>query len=184
MKAMNWTNSIEGRWNLAAVGAIVLMAGALLYHLMVPVPTEASLARRHRSELSQFNREAAQLRDEVKSDREYVNSKLWNGSPETLGADALASVDKFAKKNQIAVQAFRPQRTVTSEGIVRYPYSVVVQGSFPRVLQLVRDLQAPGTLFAVTSVQLTSADGATDSVTATIGLAAFLESVEVKTNGK
>jgi Tfp pilus assembly protein PilO len=175
-------NSVEGRWNLAALGA--LMSAALAVHLFVPLPKVDALVRKHKTDESRLVREAAKLRDEVKDTREYVQSKLWKSGPDALGAEAMSVVDVVAKKNGVTVQAFRPQRTVTAEGIVRYPYSVVVQGSFPKVLQLVRELQDPGTLLAVTSVQLSSADGASDSVTATVGLAAFLESVEVKTNGK
>lgn len=160
------------------------MLATVTFHFLIPVPTVDSLVRRHRAELAKLQKETHKLQEEVTVTRAYVRSKLWNAQADNLGAEAMSVVDQAAKKNQIAVQAFRPQRTVVSDGIERFPYSVVVQGSFPRVLQLVRDLQDPGTLLAVTSVQLSSADGASDSVTATVGLAAFLESSEVKTNGK
>lgn len=181
---MTIANTPEGRWNMASLAAVAVICIAFLVHMTVPLPDVTAVNKKSRAEQKKLAQELKRLEGEITEARSYVQSKLWKSGPDNLGAEAMSVVDRFAKKDGVSVQAFRPQRTVKTGEVVRYPYSVTVQGTFPKVLQLVRDLQGPGTLLAVTSVQLSSADGTSDSVLATIGIAAFLESVEVKTNGK
>lgn len=167
--------TVEQKWQAAGWVAIGLTLLIAVYHFVAPVPSAGLAAKQHRREELSLRSETKDLLAEISKSRASIEGRLWNVGRDQIGARAMARVDEFAVKEQVKVQAFRPQRTVETPEIIRYPYSVVVQGSFPKVVKFVRRIQDPGTKLALTSVQITAADGETDTVTATIGLAAFLK---------
>lgn len=176
-------NSIEKTWRIASIAAVAVMVGLLAFDRFVPEPNKAASAKQHQFEIRKLEKENKDLLKQISDSRSNVAKSLWQADPDTISAEAMASVDQVATTNNVKVQAFRPQRTVSSKGIDRYPYSAVLRGSFPKVLQTVRQLQGQGTKLAVTSVQISAADGETDQVTATVGLAAFSASQEAPRNG-
>ena len=176
-------DTTEGKWGAASMAAILVALGGLGYHLIAPMPDAAEASKKHQQEQVQLMADTKVLRDEISKTKIDVQGHLWEAGPDEISAQAMELVDKLAKEHLLKVQAFRPQRTITLDEITRYPYTVVLQGAFPRMLQLVRKLQDPGTNLAVTSVQISAADGESDNVMATIGLAAF-SSAREEDNGK
>lgn len=176
-------NSVEKSWRIASIAAVMVMVGLLAFDRFVPEPNKASSAKQHQFEIRKLEDENKDLLKQISDSRAKVAASLWQADPDTISAEAMATVDRVATINNVKVQAFRPQRTVSSKGIDHYPYSAVLRGSFPKVLQTVRQLQGQGTKLAVTSVQISAADGETDQVTATVGLAAFSASQEASRNG-
>lgn len=158
-----------------AAAVCFIVAG---YQFLVPMPNAGAASKRHHLEEVKLKEENAKLLEAIQADRLAVDARVWDAQPDELGARAMALVTGLAQQEGVKVQAFRPQRQETVSGITRYPYSTVVEGSFPKVAGLVKRLQAGGTKLALTSVQLTAADGETDMVTATVGVIAFIRSVE------
>lgn|GEM_PF-4462441 len=177
-------NSSEGRWKLASIVATVVMIGCVAFDRLVPVQSPAQVAEKRRAEVARLRLDSKNARDKISESRTIVEDLLWLAETDEIVAQAMAVIDGLATKNQVKVQAFRPQRTLTDAEIDRLPFSVVVRGPFPRVLNLVRSLQAPGTMLALTSVFLTAADGETDTVTTTIGVTGFAKSSTEQLNGK
>lgn len=181
---MNWFETAEGRWKLASVVAVVVMIGCVAFDRLVPEPKATQVRIKREAEVARLERATKDLRAKTTENKEYVSEYLWQGGHDEVGAMAMAEIDEMAAASQVKVQAFRPQRTITANEIDRNPYSVVVRGPFPRVLELVRKLQAKGTRLALTSVLLSAADGETDTVTTTIGLAAFSSAKIEEDNGE
>lgn len=176
-------NSPEKTWRYASIAAVIVMIGLVAFDRLAPEPNKAESAKQHRFEIAKLEKENELMLNQISAARKKVQESLWKADLDTVSAKAMATVDQVSTANQVKVQAFRPQRTVSSQGIDRYPYSAVLQGPFPKVLLTVRQLQNNGTKLAVTSVQISAADGETDTVTATIGLAAFAPASTSNQNG-
>lgn len=100
---------------------------------------------------------------------------LWTESPDAIAPKALSIVTEAANKNQLKINAFRPQKPTTSGELEELHYVVAIEGRFPTVATFLKSVETPDNRLAVDLFQVTSADGATDRVTATVGLVAFRE---------
>ena len=100
---------------------------------------------------------------------------LWTEVPDAIAPKALSIVTEAAKTNQLKISAFRPQKPAVSAGLEESHYVVAVEGRFPAVATFLKAVETPENRLAVDLFQVTSADGATDTVTATVGLVAFRE---------
>ena len=174
----------ESAWKVGSVMAVVVLVGCVVFDRLTPNQDIAVIAKKRASEVAELERSTRLTRKRITESRDWVDQYLWNANRDEIGAQAMAQVDLTASQTQVNVQAFRPQRTLSVNGIDRHPYSVVVRGSYPRVVNLVRKFQAKGTNLALLSVLLSAADGESDTVTATIGLAAFSETPVTNENGK
>ncbi len=163
---------------------MVVMSSVVILDFLIPKPNMGVLTRKHSLEQNKLKSETSKLFDEIKLNRDFVASQMRTSGPQQVGADVMSQVGGLAEKESVKVTAFRPQRSEPNAGMTRYPYSVVCEGAFPAVSRFVRAIEAPGTKLATVSVQIVAADGETDKVTATIGLVAFLNNSQVKSNEK
>lgn len=109
------------------------------------------------------------------SAREDAAKYLWSEKPDAIAPQALGIVTGAAKTHGLKLSAFRPQKPVVEGDLEVLNYVVALEGRFPAVADFLRTLETPGNRLAVNLFQVTSSDGATDSVTATVGLVAFRE---------
>lgn len=173
----------EKSWKIAGIVAAVCMVATAGFHFLAPMPSAANETKRHHATEVKLKEETARLMAQISSDRAFVESAFFDAIPEQLGSEVMGKIDALSQKFNVKVQALRPQRVVSSHGIQKYPYSVVVQGAFPKVAAFLNQIQNKETKLALNSVQITSADGETDNVTATIGIAAFLDGGVVGKDG-
>ncbi len=170
----------ERTWNQVALGAIVVMAGILIVTLLMPVPRVRIINKARSQEEAKLRSDIGRLRDEVAAMRVKNQKRLWSQPADQVAAAAMAKVTEIALSKSLKVLAFRPQRTADDNGITRHPFQVSLDGSFVQVLGFVRALETPNLKLPVVTVQLAAADGATDRVTATIGIVAYRERLEAK----
>lgn len=170
----------ERSWNGVALGAIAVMVGVLITQLLLPTPKLGKVVQTRRNEETKLRKEIEKLRDEVSTVRVKNEKRLWAQPADQVGAAAMAKVTEIAASKALKVLAFRPQRTVDDTGVTRHPYQVSIDGSFVQVLEFVRALETPNLRLPVVTVQLAAADGATDRVTATIGIVAYRAQQETK----
>lgn len=154
---------------LAAGVVIVLM---VIYQFVVPMPKPKGAQKYARDEmqLALDQRVAIEKGDKLESAN---SARLWNVGPEALGPIAMARVSNMAKGLGLSLVSFRPQRNASAGELVRSGFIVTVEGSFPRAIEFARKLETPETKLAVVSMQVTSTDGASDAVTATVGVVAY-----------
>lgn len=167
----------ERQWHQVALAAVVVMAVVLLAHLVVPVPSAASVVRALRRQDGDLRTKIEKARDDVSATRAENETKVWTQPADQVSAAALARVTELAKAQSLKVLAFRPQKAQEGSGVTRYPYQISVEGYFPKVVAFVRALETPKLKLPVVSVQIAAADGATDKVSSTIGIVAFKETV-------
>lgn len=152
--------------------AVLASLGAGLMLLFPKQPATISAAEQKKREnkivedAAKAARRAEQLADEV-------GLLTWKEQPDQIEPKALEIVNRSANRSNVKVLGFRPQKATSAGGLEQLPFLVTLEGAFPNVVALVRDLGTRSNRLAVTTVQVASADAASDKVTATVVLAAF-----------
>ncbi|HVK06202.1 MAG TPA: type 4a pilus biogenesis protein PilO [Armatimonadaceae bacterium] len=155
--------------------SIIVLLGSLVVMVAVPKPSTAGLARgKDRSRLK-VEEEIEQAKQRHKETQAAVAPRLWSGDPETVTASVLAKLTQEASGRKLQVGAFRPQKPQTLSGVTELPYSLQVSGGYPQVRGFLSTLDAPGSKLALRSIQVAAADANTSTVTATLGVSAYLE---------
>ncbi len=159
---------------LTALGALVL-AGTLLYVVLVPAPTTRGLVARARTKEREIQNKVADAKGRETEIGAVLAKRKTPLPPDAIASSTLARVTLFASKGGLRLTAFRPQRTTDSPtGVTLYPYQITVEGPFPAVAKFVRALETETTDLAVTLLQLaTSSEGDAGRVNATVGVVAF-----------
>jgi hypothetical protein len=152
--------------------AILVIAGLLGYHLLVPMPKGPD-AVAVAVERQQLETQIEQQRVALGLVRERLAEMTWTGGDEEIAASSLARVTQLTNARRLRLIAFRPQRLAEEQGLTMLPFHVAVEGPYPAVVGLLGELETPVTRLAVNMVQITSVDAASDRVTATIGVVAF-----------
>jgi Tfp pilus assembly protein PilO len=164
--------------NLAAAAAIAVITGVLALILFAPQPSTAQLDSQRRAEERKIVSETLAARTEADRLDAEIAAKVWPLPTQEVGPAALARATEFAGRRNVKLSAFRPQRQQEVDGLSMLPFSMVVEGRYPQVLEFVQELENPASRLSVVLVQVAGADGATDTVTATIGVAAFVRQVK------
>lgn len=93
-------------------------------------------------------------------------------------------MNQIARKRNLKVASFRPQKPVDEAGLLRLPYLVSLEGTYRDALAFVKELEKPQNRLAVNLVQLASADGETSMVRATVGIWALRMGAKAQTTAK
>jgi hypothetical protein len=164
--------------NWGALSAVVALVAIAAYDFFVPLPGETGPATTKSK--PQLEAEKKDAMAELGKSEELVNSMTWPGTRDAVGPAAMAWVSARARESYLDVSAFRPQRTISAEGLDQLNYLVTAEGPYPAMLKFVRSFESPESMLAVKALQLNSVDGASDTVRATITLVAYQEA---KTSG-
>jgi Tfp pilus assembly protein PilO len=178
---IGFKNKDEGLASGLILLSILILLGSLTVMLFVPKPTTAGIvAGRDRSRRT-IEEEIERAKERAKEIQAAVQPRLWTGTPESITASVLAQLTKEAAGRKLQIGAFRPQRPQMLTGVTELPFSVQVSGPYPVVRAFMTALDASGSKITLRSVQIASSDAATNAVTATLGISAFLESKTEKT---
>lgn len=156
--------------NLVMIVAGAAMVGILAIDRFGPQPTPPMSAKARNENIAKINREMHESHDKEKTEKDYLASRAWKEEVEQIGPKVLDQATAVAKAKGLTVTAFRPQRTVEDGNLVRVPFLVTLDGTYPQVASFLQTLEDSAAKVAVTMVQISSSDGVSDSVTATIGL--------------
>lgn len=166
--------------NIMMIVAGVVMLGTLVVDRFVKPPTVQMKEQARVQNHNKIVHETYDHKDREKQERAYAATKLWSEDAEQIGPLVLNRVNELAKSYGLTTGIFRPQRTVEDDKILRVPMVVTLNGPYPSIVKFVRAMEDPAGKVAVTMVQLGSADGVSDNVTATISLLA-LKDMNAKT---
>ncbi len=165
-------------WNGAIVSALVVIAAAVAFMLLVQSPQARVKAKK--AERIKLDKEAKGLFVEVTSLKKANQPRLWQTSSEAIGPTAMGKMSALARNLGLTMLSFRPQKPEESGDLTKYRYVLSLEGSFPRMIEFARKAETLGNKIAVDRIQLASKDGATDNVSATIGVVAYRERIEPK----
>jgi Tfp pilus assembly protein PilO len=154
--------------------AVALLAVALAVVLFVPRPTTNGLAGRLQRDTL---RAQIAIKDAKKSSADAearVKETTWTGDPKQIPPAALAKVSTLATQRGLKLVAFRPQRTNEAGVFRQLPFLVTVEGPYPSITKFCQDIDQPSSRLAVDLIQIASADAASNAVTASVGLVAYV----------
>jgi len=150
--------------------AIVVLA---LFLAFAPQPSAAGLVKAKRTAAEKLEKEIEEAKKSKEAVAETLASHLRAGVPDKISPALLSEVTELAQSTGLKVNSFRPQRTTELGELTQLPYVLTVEGSFGSVASLLRRLEEPQRKIATTLVQINSADGASDTVTATVGMSVY-----------
>lgn len=171
---INFRDRQEAVPSAVTVISLVAMAATLLFMLLVPKPTTRGMDAKKRNQEFQVRLATDNARDQLAESRAANAKRLWTVPASQVAPTALDQVTRLAAARNLKVIALRPQRANDLEGVTQIPFLLTVEGSFPSALALARDMERPDRRMAVSLIQLSSADGASDKVTMSLGMSAFV----------
>ncbi|MCW5942975.1 MAG: hypothetical protein KIS66_12130 [Fimbriimonadaceae bacterium] len=167
----------EQAWNVVSVIAIVAIV-ALFWMALHPPSANVGNLKEVRKARREDRSTAEKASEKAKQIETSLASLTWKGSADEIGPQALGTVTRLAQAAQVTATAFRPQRIQDDGGLPQMAFLVTVEGRYPNVVSLLRNLEKPETKMAVTLLQMASADASNDMVNATIGLTAFIQELK------
>ncbi|HVT14144.1 MAG TPA: type 4a pilus biogenesis protein PilO [Fimbriimonadaceae bacterium] len=152
-----------------------MLIGTAAWYWM-PLPSvQGFQSRSYSKQLASANNSTTDVQNERVKLESDILPFLWEGLPDKVAPAALAKVNDLAKQRALKVVAFRPQKPSEVKGLTQVVFGVTVDGSFPNTVQFIKDLEQPGLKLAVSTVQIASADQASDRVTGTVNIVAYIK---------
>lgn len=161
-------------YNLVIGVCIALMAGFAAFDNFAPKPSVRTAERKAAEDKVKVERELARLRDDFDLAQKDLTSRIWQGKEESASPLVLARLNDIAVNRGIKVNSFRPQKPGDNGGLTQLGFVMALEGSFPQVLNMVRDIEERLPRLAVHQINIATADQAAGTVNATLGLAAFV----------
>ncbi len=161
-------------YNLLIAVCIALMAGVAIYDNFAPKQNVKAAERKAEEKTSDLNRELQRLREDYDLSQKDLDSRIWDGTQESASPLVLAKLNDFATARGIGVKSFRPQKPAENGGLIQLGYVLALDGTFPQILDMVRDIEQKLPRVSVHQINFVSADAAAGTVSANLGLAAFV----------
>ena len=156
--------------------ACALLAGSIYVLLMPkPRPKVTRIATRKEEQAIRAAREQTLAASAV------VAARTWTGEDAAITGRILDLTTTLARKRNVSFVRLQPQRSTLGVALEQLPYLLVVEGPFPAVAALERDLEVPGNRLAVNAIQLASSDTESNKVSASIGIVAHRVGADVET---
>lgn len=172
--------------NTIMILACVLLAGSVV-GLIVPKPNAKDVQAKERTETKKLKTSAEVAKRDALLAKASVVSRTWVGEQSTIQAQLVNLTTSLAKKRGVEWLRLQPQKSVVGGALEQVPFLLVVEGPFPAVASLERDLEAPQNRLAISAFQVASSDSESNKVSASIGLVAHrvpADVVEEKGNAK
>ena len=158
--------------NTILVLACVLLAGSVAGLVLKKPDAKAAVAKEKRDAVSELLK-AETAKSETDAAQRTVDAQMWAGDPAAITGDIVNLTATLAKRRGVQWVRLQPPSKATSGGpLEEYTYLLVVQGAFPKVAALERDLEVPANRLAVNSFQVASSGSDTNDVSASIGIVA------------
>lgn len=112
-----------------------------------------------------------------------VLQRTWIGSDVEIANGVYNLATGLARKRGVSFVRLQPGRAALGGPLEQLPYLLVVEGPFPAVAALEKDLEVPANRLAVSAFQLAASDTSTNKVSASIGVVAERVGTDVGTGG-
>jgi hypothetical protein len=170
---INFRTKTDALASSIAIFAILLLVATAAW-LYMPLPSQVAVVESRARQLKSLDNKVSFARkDNAKIDA-AIAPFVWVGKPDQVGPEALDTVTKLVKSAKVRLLAFRPQKPDEEPGVTLYSYGITIDGPYTNAMQLVKQLEDPKNKLAVSLVQINSADTASDRVTGTINVVAYV----------
>lgn len=151
--------------------AAVLLAGSLL-GLVWPKPTARDAYTKETNDSRKLRQSIRQAEMDTFAAKSSVLSRTWTEEPAAIQDRVLTLTAAQCKKRGVTFVRLQPQRVTADETLQQLPFLLVVEGPFPAIAALEKDLELPASRLAVNLFQATSSDSESNRVAASISLVA------------
>jgi len=159
--------------NLTTVAAVVALTAGLIWQ-WIPKPSNPNLDREARKEALQVLEQKKTVDGQLDAAKAYVNQMTWTGETQQINKTILDRINALIKKDGLNLTSIRPQRPSTIDDLDTLPYLVIVDGTYPQLVQFARDLDVPANKLATNLIQISTAETTSGRVTANIAVVAYL----------
>lgn len=163
--------------------AAVLLAGSLI-GLVWPKPSAKDALNKEKTDTKKYKASIQKAETDTVVAKAAVISRTWSEQPAAIQDKVLTLTATLAKQRGVTFVRLQPQRNSTADPLEQYPFLLVVEGPFPKVAELEKDLELPANRLAVSLFQITSSDSESNKVSASIGLVAHRVPESVGTTKK
>jgi hypothetical protein len=177
---ISFRNKADVGPSVAIILAILVMIGTLVF-VLLPKPKVAMTKRAIDKVALDSRLNIKKAKEAAERDEAFVAQYVWTGPASQVAPVALARATKLSADHHVKLVAFRPQRPTDADGFTQLPFQISVEGPFPAVAAMLKELETPQGQLCVNLVQVSAAEGDTDKVSATIGTIAFLKPTPVTT---
>lgn len=170
--------------NLILIAACVLLAGSVAGILWTKFDRKLDVATIKRQGTDDVRKEQQKIRkahNAAVTDQAEVSTRTWAGADSAITGGILNLVTTLSKKRGTSFVRLQPQRISTGGALEQLPYLLVVEGPFPAIVALEKDLEIPANRLAINGFQITSTDSESNKVSATISVVAMRVPVVVET---
>lgn len=164
-----------GTYNVLCGAAILALIGMAVADRLLPQPNPAGVRFKYSQELKNLNAEIRTAREEFTTAKTALEKRLWKGDEDQASPEVLADLNELAVAGGVRIVSFRPQKVQVNGSLRQLGFVMVAEGSFGQVMNMVRQMEGAMTRTAIHQIQIASADGGSDRVTATVGMAAYVE---------
>lgn len=158
---------------VAAMLGVLGLAAVLAYMLFVPPPSEVNDTQRQLQEQKEIVKAVDDAKVKLASANTVILKQTWAVPIPDVESTTLSKLSSLARSNGVKLTGLRPQRQTLAGELEALPFVLSAEGSFPNVMAFVKAVENPENRLAVSLVQLSSSEGNSDKVTATVGLMAF-----------
>jgi Tfp pilus assembly protein PilO len=158
--------------------SLIILTVTVVYMLAVPVPTVAGTGLMHAQARHRINLQIDFAKKQQAEAESAIKARVWQGNANTANAGVLSLLTAQTSRSAMTLSAFRPQKPVDLTGITELPYTAQITGTYPAIRTVLAALDADSTKIVLRSVQIDSSEQTTSTVTATIGISAYINSSE------
>jgi len=162
----------EAGWNLL-LGISLLVCVASAGFLFYRPPGDSSIAR-SQMDVTRTAMRVHQTNEDSLRNGEEIHKSQWKEGSATIGSAVLSAVAKVADSCHVQLSGFRSDKLVGSSLVQEVPFVGVVTGTFPDVMSFVGKVESPASKLALNMLQVTTTDSKAGTITATLGIVAFL----------
>jgi len=160
--------------SLAALLSIFVLLGGLIFQLFYPRPSAGTQLQRASKDKAEIIRQIGASRERLKEGQATLEAATWPGTADKIAPVAFARLSSLATRHKVKLTALRPQRTGSSGDLETLPFQMTVEGPYAAVVEMTREIETPSSRLAVNVVQISWSDTGNDSVTANVGIIAYL----------
>ncbi len=171
---ISFRNKSDVGASVAIIFAIVVLA-VTLGAMLLPKPKVKANSATMLKTATQIKIDTKKNEDANKVALAEIAKWVYAGTPQQIAPTIFARVAAISQAHKLKLQSIRPQKTADADGLTQLPFQISVSGHFPEIAAMLRDLETPSERLSVNLLQISTGEGSTDEVLATIGAIAFLQ---------
>jgi len=157
-----------------AIVAGLIGIACLMVRTFVPAPSSAQFTRAKLRQKQQFEHKTKVNLEKIAELKQANADRLWDKTPAEVSTEVMTMLSNAGKTLNVDVTNFRPQRVVDDKNIRQLPYTVTLSGRFAAITAFCSALDGPAKKVVLKSLQINAADQNNETVTASIGLVAYV----------